>query len=520
MDEAVVCFRRALELKPDYADAHTNLADALREQNQFAEAVDCYSQAWKLEPDNAAVLAQLVNQLQQLCNWQDLEEKAQRVVQAVAQGNANSAATAVDPYVFLTLPLATTAEQQLLCARQWIEKMVGSQTPELRNQREAPRPAKTDRSKLTIGYLSDDFHAHPVGYFIPELIESHDRRRFTVFAYSYDPDDGSAIRRRLVNAFDRFIDIQNTSYQEAARRIRADGVDILIDLKGHTRHARTQILRLRPAPVQVNFLGYPGTIGAEFVDYIIVDDFAVPPAQQPFFTEKLVHLPGCYQVNDSKRAVAHRTPSRAECGLPARGLVFCCFNRCHKITPRIFDVWMHLLRTVEGSVLWLLQDHPATLANLRDHAQSRGVQPERLVFAPRVSLAEHLARHRLADLFLDTFPYNAHTTASDALWAGCPLVTLAGQTFPSRVAGSLLRTLGLPELITINLQEYQQLALRLALDPDYRNSLRAKLEANRTTSRLFSGERFARSLEQAFATMWAIHSAGNGPHPFEVSPTE
>jgi protein O-GlcNAc transferase len=262
------------------------------------------------------------------------------------------------------------------------------------------------------------------------------------------------------------------------------------------------MMALRPAPLQVSYLGYPGTMGASFIDYILVDDFVVPADQQPFFTEKLWHLPGCYQVNDGQREIAAHTPSRADCGLPETGFVFCCFSNNYKITPTRFDVWMRLLKATPGSVLWLLENNPIAAANLQKEARSRGVAPERLVLAPRLPLAEHLARHRQADLFLDTFPYNAHTTASDALWAGCPVLTLAGQTFASRVAGSLLRSIGLPELITTSFDEYQALALRLAADAGLLADLRARLQAHRETSTLFDGGQFAKAIEKAYGEMW------------------
>jgi protein O-GlcNAc transferase len=286
-------------------------------------------------------------------------------------------------------------------------------------------------------------------------------------------------------------------------------VDILVDLKGYTRHARTEIMALRPAPIQVNYLGYPGTMAGPFVDYILVDDFVVPPEQQPYFTEKLVHLPGCYQVNDSQRRIAARTPSRAECGLPDTGFVFVCFNNTYKISAEIFDLWMRLLKVLPRSVLWLLGENSCAPANLRKEAKARGVAPERLVFAPRLGLAEHLARQRQADLFLDTVLYGAHTTASDALWAGCPILTIAGGTFPSRVTSSLLRTLGLPELITTSLEQYEAMALRLAQDADLLGNIRARLEANRGMSGLFDGSRFARNVEVAYCKMWDDFAAAD-----------
>jgi predicted O-linked N-acetylglucosamine transferase (SPINDLY family) len=373
------------------------------------------------------------------------------------------------------------------------------------------------KSKISIGYLSGDFHCHATAWLIAELFEKHDRAGFVIFGYSYGPDDRSPMRRRLASAFDRFVDLKDASFMEAAERIAVDGVDILVDLKGYTRENRVQILALRPAPIQVNYLGYPGTMGAPFMDYVLVDDFVVPADQQPFFAEKLVHLPGCYQVNDSRREIAPHTPSRAECGLPEQGFVFCDFNNSYKITPEMFTVWMELLKGVPGSVLWLLEGNRFAPANLRREAEARGVAAQRLVFAPRMPLPEHLARHRLADLFLDTFPVNAHTTASDALWVGCPVLTMAGETFVSRVAGSLLRTIGLTELVTTSLDEYRVMALRLARDAELLAGLRARLEANRKTSRLFDAGRFARGIEQAYLTMWETYASGQPPRAFTVS---
>jgi protein O-GlcNAc transferase len=312
------------------------------------------------------------------------------------------------------------------------------------------------------------------------------------------------------------VDLKDSSFLQAARRIQADEVDILVDLKGYCQNARPQIMALRPAPIQVNYIGYPGTMGADFIDYILVDDFVVPGHQQPFFTEKLVHLPGCYLVNDSRREIAAHCPSRSDCGLPEAGFVFCSFGGSYKITAQVFEVWMRLLQAVPGSVLWLIKDNPYAPENLRKEAQRRGVAPERLVFAPVCALPLYLARHELANLFLDTLPYNAHTSACDALWAGCPVLTVAGSTFPSRVAGSLLRALGLPELITTSLREYEAMALRLARDAELLTNLKTRLEANRKTAALFDGGKFARSVEQAYETMWQICASGQDPRPFAV----
>jgi predicted O-linked N-acetylglucosamine transferase (SPINDLY family) len=437
------------------------------------------------------------------------------MIAGVEKRGTSRTADAFPPFFFVLLPTPTTAAQQLLDTRKWCEQHLKSAVEH--GQRMGLARPRGARPKITLGYLSADFFAHATAFLVAELLEKHDRERFQVFGYSFGPDDGSPMRRRLQIAFDRFVDLKDASFTASAERIAADEVDILVDLKGYTRDARPQILALRPAPVQVNYLAYPGTMGVPFMDYLLADEFVIPPDQQPFFTEKVVYLPGCYQVNDSRREIAPHTPSRADCGLPQEGFVFCGFNNSYKITPEMFSVWMELLKAVPGSVLWLLESNRFAPANLRREAEARQVAAERLVFAPRMPLPEHLARHRLADLFLDTFPVNAHTTASDALWAGCPVLTVAGQTFVSRVAGSLLRTVGLPELVANSFDEYHAMALRLARDGELLAGLRARLEANRMTSRLFDAGRFARNIEEAYRMMWEIRASGRPPRGFTVS---
>lgn len=513
--QAIDCYQRAVQIKPDFAEAHMNLGRAWSIGERQAESIASFRKALQLQPDYTAARGDLVHALQQICLWEDIGELSRHTIDAVQHEAARSPQDPLSPFSFVALPVPTTAEQQFRCARRWTDERFKSTGPGCDPL--APVARRPPGSRTTIGYLSVDFREHPVASLIAGLFENHNRNRFVIHGYSYGPDDHSPMRRRLVNAFDRFIDLKNSTFAEAAQIIAADGVDILVDLTGHTGSARTQILAMRPAPIQVNFLGYPGTMGAPFMDYILVDEFIVPLHQQPFFSEKLVHLPGCYQVNDSHREISPSTPTRSECGLPEHGFVFCSFNNSYKFTVEIFDVWMTLLQAVPGSVLWLLAGNSLVPGNLRREAEARGVSAQRLVFAARQPGPEHLARHRVADLFLDTFPYNAHTTASDALWAGCPVVTLAGDTFASRVAGSLLRTVGLPELITTSREEYAALALRLARDANALASLRACLQANRSSSRLFDAGRFARSIEQAYATMLKIRASGEAPRAFAVS---
>jgi protein O-GlcNAc transferase len=516
LDEAVANYRRALELNPDSAWAYNSLGHTFREQGKLDEAVACFRRALELKPSDLSALGSLVHDLQHVCCWDDLRVLSERLIEAVDQDSDAALASPAPPFSFLALPLVTTAEQQQKCARQWVNRRL-KVNGEFGYDGAHSRTA-APKTKLNIGYLSADFHSHAVAYLIAELIEKHDRSRFAIHGYSCGPDDGSAMRGRLVRAFDHFVDVRNLSHAQAAQRIAGDEVQILVDLTGYTKNARTQIVALRPAPIEVNYLGYPGTMGASFIDYILVDEYIVPSDQQPSFTEKLVHLPGCYQVNDSQREIASYTPSRAECGLPAEGLVFCSFNNNFKITPEMFGVWMELLKEVPGSVLWLLEGNRFAPANLCREAGKRGVAAERLVFAPHKPLAEHLARHRLADLFLDTFPYNAHTTASDALWVGCPVLTMAGETFASRVAASLLLSLDLPELITRSLADYQDAALRLARNAGLLASLRERLEAGRKESQLVNADWFARNLEKAYSAMWEIYASGEPARAFTVSP--
>ena len=319
--------------------------------------------------------------------------------------------------------------------------------------------------RIRVAYLSADYHSHATSQLAAGLFDTHDKNRFETVAISFGPDDTSAMRGRLMRAFDRFIDVRDKSDGAAAALIREMEIDIAVDLKGFTQDGRPGILALRPAPVQVNYLGHPGTMGARYIDYLIADRRIVPDGHERHYSEKIVYLPDSYQANDRKRRIAERTPTRADEGLPETGFVFCSFNGSFKITPELFDIWMRLLKAVEGSVLWLLDDNPAAVRNLKREAEARGVSTQRLIFAPRRPVEEHLARHRLADLFLDTLPCNAHTTASDALWAGLPVLTCTGDTFAGRVAASLLSAVGLPELITDSLPSYEALAMKLARDP-------------------------------------------------------
>ena len=371
-------------------------------------------------------------------------------------------------------------------------------------------------AKIRIGYVSGEFRQQATSILIGELFELHDRNRFELVAIDNGGDDASPLRGRIERAFGEIVNISRLSDREAAAAIRHRKIDILVNLNGYFGRERQRVFSFRPCPVQVNYLGYPGTLGVSYIDYILADDRVIPPGHDAFYAEKVVRLPDTYQVNDRKRAIAERTPARAELGLPEAGFVFCCFNNNFKITPRVFDIWMRLLNDVPDSVLWLLEGNAAAARNLRQEALRRGIAPERLVFAPRMNLPDHLARHRQADLFLDTLPCNAHTTASDALWAGLPLLTCLGGTFAGRVAASVLHAAGLPELVADSLDDYQARALALALAPGKLAGLRARLAANRSTCPLFDTERFRHHIEAAYITMWERCRRGEPPASFTV----
>jgi protein O-GlcNAc transferase len=502
--EAQAAFERALARRSDFPEAFYNLGNAWRELGDLTQAIAAYRNALRLRPDDADAFSQLVYHRAQACDWENYQADQEKLVDMARQG------IRVPPFYLFATP--ASASDQLICAQRWIAPI---RPPAETVFEHHPSAGK---ARIRLGYLSGDFHQHATAQLIAELFESHDRDRFEVFGYSYGPDDHSPMRARLDSAFDRFADIRALSHRKAAELIHADGIDILVDLKGYTHLARPAIAACRPAPVQVSYLGYPATMGADFIDYIMVDPFVVPGSQQPLFSERLVHLPGSYQVNDRKREVAKAQTSRQDCGLPAQGLVLCSFNNSYKISPAFFDIWMRLLRSVPDSVLWLLEANELVKGNLRSEAEKRGVDSGRLIFAPVVPSAAHLERHRHADLFLDTLPCNAHTTASDALWAGLPVLTCSGDTFAGRVAGSLLMAIGLPELVTESLQEYEQTALTLAHDRQRLLALRQKLAKNRDTSSLFDLPKYTANIEAAYTRMWQTWLCHARPAGFSVNP--
>ncbi len=503
--EALASYDRALEIEPQRAGSLNNRGLALQELHRFQEATASFEAALVLNPGHTHAFGGLADCALKLCDWSRREEFSAQLHRQLTQ-------TGSVVYPFVLLGYSDDAALHLKGARRFIQDRIGAMPPPLWNG------AVWRNDRIRLAYVSGDFRGHPVAHLIAELFELHDRSRFDVAGVSLGPDDGGDMRARIINGLDRFDDVRTTPDRDVARLLHERRTDIVIDLSGYTGGCRPEILAWRPAPIAVNYLGYPGTMGVDFIDYIIADPTVLPFDRQPCYAEKIVHLPDCYQANDRRRAIAAVAPTREAAGLPERGFVFCCFNGAWKISPSVFDVWMRLLKGVEGSVLWLLHDLKEAEANLRREAAVRGVDPGRLVFAGRMAPDVHLARHRLADLFLDTLPYNAHTTASDALWAGLPVVTCRGESFAGRVAASLLDAAGLAELVTGSLGDYEALAMRLATDPSRLAAVKARLACSRPDCRLFDSVRFCRHIEAAYASMWERWQRGQSPESFSIAP--
>jgi predicted O-linked N-acetylglucosamine transferase (SPINDLY family) len=499
---ALESYDRAISLKPDYAEAFNNRGNALLDLKQPQAAVKSYEQALALNPDYEFLFGTLLLAKMQICDWSNSDRQIADLLRKIQDGDI-----ATTP--FPTLTLTSDASLQKRAAQIYVE----ARHPLILRQ---PYMSRRDRhDKIRVGYYSADFHDHAVAHLMAQVFELHDKRRFERIAFSFGADDQGEMRRRLSVAFDSFLDVRDQSDRDVALLSRKIEVDIAVDLSGYTTGSRPNIFAHRAAPIQVNYLGYPGTMAADYIDYLIADTTLIPQESRKHYTENIVYLPNSYQPNNGTK-ISEKSFTRRQFGLPSSGFVFCCFNNSYKITPGMFDGWMRVLCRVNGSVLWLLKDSPTAAANLRKEAVRRGVDGERLVFAERMPLAEHLARHRIADLFIDTLPYNAHTTASDALWAGLPVVTCVGEAFASRVAASVLKAIGLPELITTTQQEYEALAIELATNPARLTSIRQKLGRNKLSTPLFDTKRYVKHLERAYTMMYERHQRGLPPDDFYV----
>jgi len=498
LESALDCYESAIRLRPDYVQAFVNRASVFQELMHPGRAFDDYKQASAIDSNFEFLAGLALHSQLRLCDWTGLSSQLMAIEAGIRQGRSVASP-------FVVLAVLDNPELQLLASRIIVN------AKNLDHSRKVEFGSPVAGKKIRIGYFSADFYNHATTYLMAELFESHDPNRFEVYGFSFGPNTDDEMHRRIKTGFYRFLDVSDKSDREISRISREIGIEIAIDLKGFTHGARTRIFGERCAPIQVNYLGYPGTIGASFIDYIIADRAVIPEESRKHYAEKVVYLPGSYQVNDSTRRISDRVFHRSDAGLPEHGFVFCCFNNSYKILPEMFDVWMRLLRTVKDSVLWLLEDNLIAVRNLRLAAVSRDVDPTRLVFAKRLPNAEHLARHRLADLFLDTFPCNAHTTMSDALWSGLPALTLLGQSFSARVAASLLAAVDLSELIAETFAQYESKAIELATNSLLLAGLRTRLDRTKQTSGLFDGKRFARDFEIALVLMSERYRSGQEP---------
>ncbi|MDD5029640.1 MAG: tetratricopeptide repeat protein [Rhodoferax sp.] len=494
--EALERFNKILTFNPNHTGALANCGIMLTEFKQSEPAIAMFERLLKINPDYDYALGLLFFERMHICDWTDFDKLKDQITQEVRAGKRSCKSLAF-------MSASDQASDHLIAAKTFASGYCPKKPISLWNGE------RYRHSKIRLAYVSPDLREHPVGHLMAGIFEHHDKSRFETIAISIGIDDGSRLRARMLKAFDKFIDVRDMTSEQIARMMRDMEIDIAIDLGGFTSDTRTDIFAYRAVPVQVNYLGYPGTMGTDYYDYIIADRHIIPPEHQKYYTEKVAYLPDTYLPTDNSVKISERTPTRAECGLPETGFVFCSFSHDYKISPPVFDVWMRLLAQVPGSVLWLMSRGELAQRNLRKEAQARGVDPARLIFAGRVPLVEdHLARYRQADLFLDTHPYNAHTTAADALMAGLPVVTYVGNSFPSRVAGSLLDAISMPELVAESLEEYERKALLVAKDPVFKKTCREKLVKNKVHSSLFDTQMSLRDLESTLISMWRRQNLG------------
>lgn len=505
-DEAIIHYDKALSLKPDFAQAWSNKGVNLHELKRYDEAITHYHKALSLKPDIDWVLGDLLHTKMKICSWLGLSDSLENISNKILLDKK-----VAQPFLLLAL------SDDALLHKKSAEVYAINKYPS--NTLLGPIPKRPKIQKIRIAYFSPDFLSHPVSFLTAELFEIHDRGRFEVFGFSLRKAPiGDAMNLRLRKSFDHFIDVDNMSDQEITQLTRELEIDIAIDLAGLTQHSRTGIFSYRAAPIQVNWLGYPGTIGAEYIDYIVADKTLIPVSHQPFYAEKIVYLPDTYMVDDSKRIASSRVFTKEECGLPENTFIFCCFNNDYKFNPQVLDSWSRILLGSENSVLWVSENNTHFRINLVAEFESRGIASCRIIFAQRLELmADHLARYCLADLFLDTHPYNAHTTALDSLKADIPILTLMGQSFASRVAASLLNTIGLPELITKTQEEYDALAIELANHPQKLAAIKQKLSRNRLTTPLFDTLLFTKNIEMAYANIYDRYQADLQPDHISIT---
>lgn len=484
LELAIPNYEKAIEFKFDFPEAHANLGIALCESGFYSRGIQHLSSALDLNPNLLSAHGPLINFKNRICDWDGRAEALSRVEKIIQDQNQ-----AISPFILSTIEVDP---KMILKSAQLHWKTLG-----LSIEKSYPIQQKLIKKKIHLGFFSSDLHQHPTGQLIAELIEELDRTKFNVIGFSYGPAKKDDMKMRLEKAFDEFFEVKSFSSQEIAEKARELGIDIAIDLNGFTKNNRLDIFAQRAAPLQVGYLGYPGTTGAPWMDYLIADKVIIPTEYRDYYSEKIIYMPDTYQPNDSNRKVSERNFTRSELGLPENDFIFCCFNNNYKISPMMFDIWMNILKSVESSVLWLLKSDELSRENLQREASLKSIDPNRLIFAERLKPEEHLARQAHADLFLDTYPYGAHTTASEALWMELPIVTLVGQSFSSRVAASLLTAIGVPELITKSVSEYSQLAISLANDKQLFSQFKERIRIGKMESKLFNSKRYTEAFEEA-----------------------
>ena len=479
----------AIKIRPNFAEAYNNRGIILVELKQLEAALESYESAIKINPDEKFLLGRLISTKKTLCNWSSYKENLKKLEDNIEKGKKSSV-----PFHLLSIYDMPKFQKK------FTELFVKEEYPTINNI-ELINKRKPNK-KIRIGYYSADFRDHPVSFQLVQLLELHDRSKFEIIGFSFSPGKNDAMKKRISKTFDKFYDIKLKTDIEIVKLSRNLKIDIAVDLMGFTKYNRFRIFVERCAPIQINYLGYSGTISAKCIDYIIGDKVLIPERLAKDYSEKIIYLPNSFMINDSKKKISNKIFFRKKLGLPEKGFVFCCFNPSYKITPNIFDIWMKLLNCVEGSVFWLSESNQTAVKNLQREADKRKVNPKRIVFAKRMpSLDDHLARHKIADLFLDTLPYNAHVACSDALWAGLPVLTNAGESFAGRVSASMINAIGLPELITNSEKEYENRAIELATNPDLLEKIKKKLEANRITKPLFDTKLYTKHIEMGFYKM-------------------
>ena len=500
--EAIANYDKALSIRPNYVEAWINKGGTLNSLKKHSESAKCYRKALEHTAEDSYLLGLIHHQMMLGCEWLDYDKYTNDIFQLVRQGRKGA-----EPFGFQGI--ANSESLLKRCA----ENFSKDQFP---TQSNLANISKYKHKKIHIGYLCGEFRTQATSILMARVWELHDKANFEIFAFDNGWDDGSEYRQRIKRAFTKIINISNINDLNVVKLIKENEIDILVNLNGFFGEVRQQVFSYRPASIQVNYLGFPGTIGAEYIDYIIADKLVIPEESKIHYIENIAFLPNCYQANDDRREISDKNFSRKDLGLPDDVFVFACFNNNYKITPSVFDSWMRILSAVHGSVLWLIADNPDAKNNLIKEAVIRGISSSRLIFAERLALPEHLARHRQADLFLDTLPYNAHTTCSDALWAGLPVLTLKGRTFPGRVAASLLTAVGLSELITSTSEEYESLAIELALNSKKLSAIKEKLANNRLNTPLFDSKLFTKNLEAIYTKMYERYQADLGVEDIHI----